>query len=75
MTAEQRNDSKQYCGNCGEPHWLRLEDPHRKYIQPCYVEEVGEDDDGNAFMGVTTLRHRWPAEICPADCPCRKMKP
>jgi hypothetical protein len=69
VTIEQRNDTKQYCVNCGEPHWLRIEDPLRWLVQPCYVED-GYDEDGTMF--VAELRHKWLPEICPADCICRQ---
>jgi hypothetical protein len=69
VTVEQIADTKQYCVNCGEPHWLRIEDPKRWLIQPCYVED-GYDEDGT--MLIATLRHKWPLEICPTDCVCRR---
>ena len=70
MTLEQRKDSREYCVNCGEPHWLRAEDPYRKYTQPCWVED-GYDEDGE--MLVATLRHRWPPEICAGrECACMR---
>jgi hypothetical protein len=66
----ERSEAKQFCRNCAEPHWLWEDDPKR--YQPCYVEDFYEGDDGNHYSGATTLRHRWPVDVCPSDCKYRR---